>query len=493
VSQKRTISGLASQATNSHLKGLQTYYTPHDWANALGALLPLKRPTIADLQCGNGSFIKGIQTPDTQHIYAIDIDAHAPALTSANFPFSPQVIHSHIDFLDLLPCLLESKTRFDLLLCNPPFSLSWPLELLPPPLRNGESGAFMDSTRACLRAVSELLSPDGECLFIANSSTIHKIAEKHPDALQHAWFHLTLPSFFPGADFTASILYFAKRYTGPLPAAMHLTPSCPDDLRDILQSWHHLRPTGGLFGTFRDPSRFQAALSEAQARINPSQRTENIVLARDGKLRTRVTPFQRYLDTITPSQFKSLQSLNNANPYELTVQRSTRQALAEMLEYGHWTISPDASAAIRAAMEEYHHTRTPLTPVSKLQRLGWLDENDQLLCTKDFLFFRAGTLYEVTSEVTKYDYAHYKPRYKNGKKSEEQLLTRGNDLIFTIHHSEDHKAQFTYKHKHIANTYPMEDIEQHFAIPDVPHTATVQSELYTSNLRRLDQLESITS
>ncbi|CAB4158807.1 hypothetical protein UFOVP736_55 [uncultured Caudovirales phage] len=493
MSQKRTIAGLASQATNSHLKGLQSYYTPHEWANALGALLPLKRPSIADLQCGNGSFLKGIQTPDTQLIYATEIDGHAPALATSHFPFSPHVFHSHIDFLDLLPCLFESRTRFDLLLCNPPFSLSWPIELLPLPLRNGENGAFMDSTRACLRAIPHLLSPDGECLFIANASTIARIVEKDPSALQHAWFHLTLPSFFPGADFTASILYFAKRYTGPLPAAMHLTPHSPDDLRVTLQSWHHLRPTGGLFGNYRDPARFQAALAEAQARINPHQRTENVILARDGKLRTRVTSFQRYLDTISPAQFKALQSLNNANPYELTVQRATRQALAEMLADGHWTISPDAAAAIRAAMDEYHHTRTPLTPVSQLQRLGWLDENDHLLCTQDFLFFRAGTRYEVTSEVAKYDYSHYKPRYKDGKKSEEQLLTRGNDLIFTIHCDEERKAQFTYKHKHIAGTYPMEDIEKHFAIPDVPHIANVQSEAFAAHLKRLVHLEHITS
>ena len=163
-----------------------------------------------------------------------------------------------------------------------------------------------------------------------------------------------------------------------------------------------------------------------------------------------------------------------------------------MLENGHWTISADAAAAIRSAMDEYHHTRTPLTPVSQLQRLGWLDENDQLLCTADFLFFRAGQLYEVTSEVTKYSFSHYKPRYKDGKKSEEQLLTRGNDLIFTIHHCEELKAQFTYKHKHIPGTYPMEDIEKHFAIPDVPHIANIQTETYHANLRRLALLESIT-
>jgi hypothetical protein len=492
MSQKRTPQSLVSPATNSHLKGLQNYYTPAPWAHALAALLPKKRPTIADLQCGDGSLLRGLQAADTQFVCAADIDSSAKLSLNRLMP-SPRITHAHLDFLDLLPCLLESRTKFDLLGCNPPFSLSWPQSLLPAPLRNGHE--TLDSTSACLKSITHLLSLDGECLFIANHATIERITKEDPSLLDHVWFHVTHPSFFPNADFIASILYIAKRYKGLPPAPMHLALDTPQELEAILKSWAHLRPPGGLNGSYAlPPQRFNAAIDEAEARINPERRLENVVLSRDGTLRTRVSAFQQYIGSIPAAQFKSLQSLNYANPHELTVQRSSRQALNDMLDHGHWTISPSAALAIQSAMDEYNNNRTPLTPVSQLQRLGWLDENDKLQCKRDFLFFREGEFYEVTSEVAKYQFSRYQPRYKNGKKDEEQISTRGNDLIFTVHAADDGgTAQFTYKHAHISGTYPMEDIAEFFHIPEVPSLATVRPEECAAHESRLNMLEQITS
>lgn len=491
MSQKRTLNSVSSPATNSHIKGLQNYYTPIPWAKALAALLPAKRFSIADLQCGSGSLLVGLTNASTEYIYASDLDASTSPLNRVHFNPNTTVTHAHIDYLDLLPCLLDTRTKFDLLACNPPFSLTWPQSLLPLSLRNG--GDTIDSTTACLASIKHLLTNDGECLFIANASTIERISAADPSLLDHVWFHLTIPSFFHNANFTASILYIAKRYRGKPPAPMHLTPGSPDELLGILTSWQHLRPPGGIMGIAWPNSRFSASVTEARYRVNPENRPDNVILSLGGTLRTQASAYQRFNDSIPEAQHKALQSINHANPFELTVQRATRQALAEILDQGCWTMSDSAAHAIRNAMEEYNRSRTPLTPVSPLQRLGWLDENDNLLCTQDFLSFRAGKLYEVTSEVAKYEFSHYKPRYKNGKKDEEQLSTRGNDLIFTIHGADDFTAQFTYKHSHIKGTYPMELIGQHFQIPEVPSLKIVRPEECAAHEKRLDLLESITS
>jgi len=46
-------------------------------------------------------------------------------------------------------------------------------------------------------------------------------------------------------------------------------------------------------------------------------------------------------------------------------------------------VCPTVTDAVRNALAEYNAVRSPLYPLSQIQRLGYLDENDDILCVQD--------------------------------------------------------------------------------------------------------------
>ena len=79
-----------------------------------------------------------------------------------------------------------------------------------------------------------------------------------------------------------------------------------------------------------------------------------------------------------------LHALNGRKPIQLVVQRSQRQALLEAVKPGSpWRVDPKLQTAVDAAIVEYNRVRAPLYPLPKIQRLGYLDEQDDILCNKD--------------------------------------------------------------------------------------------------------------
>ena len=247
--QKITPASLTSPAANSHLKGLQQYFTPEPWAAALGAALPQHRRTLLDPFAGNGSLCRGLANDTTRDVLGLDLDPTATlggAKAWENHPAANarrEMVHG--DLLDLLPLLEETGTRFDLVALNPPFSLVWPLPLLPAPLRTGITCCSLDSTHATLRLAPTLLTPLGEAVLIANQSTLERIHASHPQDFSHVWLWLDLPSFFPGVDpaMRVAVLYLTGNPIGPVTRISPVGPVTPADLAGTLDSarHHHFR------------------------------------------------------------------------------------------------------------------------------------------------------------------------------------------------------------------------------------------------------------
>jgi len=83
----------------------------------------------------------------------------------------------------------------------------------------------------------------------------------------------------------------------------------------------------------------------------------------------------------------ALRGLNGRQPIQLVVQRSQRQALLDAVKgpCGRppvWRVDPALERAVETAIVEYNRVRAPLYPLPTIQRLGYLDEQDDILCCK---------------------------------------------------------------------------------------------------------------
>ena len=516
--QKITHASLTSPATNSHLKGLQQYFTPPEWAAVLGAALPQQRRTLLDPYAGDGSLLRGLANDTTRDILGLDLDPTATLGGPKTWEHHPAANArremQHGDFLDLLPLLDETATRFDLVALNPPFSLAWPLELLPKPLRTGIKGTTLDSTHATLRIAPTLLTSRGEAILIANAATIARIFASHPQDFANVWLYFTLPSFFPGVDpsLRVAVLYISGE---PAPACLHLgVPTrTPADLAAELDAARkqHFRSKciEEPWNAERDSARaFTHCTEEMERRRNPSLATANIVLDAAGALRTWVSAFQERSFNVPKHLANFLRKINRTHPVELTIQPATRAAITEAIQCGVWSIDPPALAAIQDALTAFATGRAPLAPLAHIQRLGWIDDTEEILCTKKFHEFKAGTPYRLSSQTVDWQKEILRPRYHAGKRSKETILTKGTDLKITIH-ANGTERHFTFNPENLvahassvlpsascgrsssesSNWHTLADLAAHFQIPEVPDITSLHRNRYAQNLALIDELE----
>jgi hypothetical protein len=503
--QASTHASLAPSATDSHVKGLQQYFTPPVWARALGAALPGHRRTIADLHCGDGSFLAGLANDTTKDLLGLDLDPQGriqKVVMPGPYPQEPRRHFAHGDVLDLFPLLIDARAGFDLLALNPPFSLHWPLAILPEPLRKGLTGSSIDSTHATLRMIPPLLSDRGEAILIANQFTLVRLHLDHPEDFDKAWFWIDLPSFFPGvsSSLMVGVLFLAAGHEGgPARRSSYGAATTPDSLAASLDQARASLfaapcvedPWNAETETFR---KWDASTAEMERRRDPSASNANIVLSDDGRLRTWVTAWQEASVTVPPHLKSFLHRVNRHHPLQLTIQRATRVALQEAIDSGFWTISDDARAALNSALAEFECDRAPLAPVTLVQRVGWLDDAEELRCSSDFGPFRAGCKYPIETQTIEWKKQEYRPRYQAGRRTEEAIMVKGTDLQISLVLPDGGKVHFIWNPARVGGEHhSLEDLANHFHLPEVPDISTLRVEEFSANVALLDELELLTS
>lgn len=508
--QSITAASIPSAATNSHLKGLQQYFTPSDYAAALAAAWPSERRSIADLHCGNGSLLRGLANSTTREVIGCDIDPAStlggPKTWQAAQPSiaMPLTHHAHGDVLDLFPLLLETGTRFDLLSLNPPFSLTWPLKLLPEPLRKGLTGKTIDSTHATLRMIPHLLTELGEAMLIGNASTLQRLKDQFPEDFAHVWLHLEIPSFFPGVDknLMLGVLYLCGQERPPIQRfwdswSHHLPPDTIAAMLDALRRKCFTADciTQPWQATTAIARAFTACTDEMERRRDPSASQANVTIDTEGRVRTWISVYQEKSSAIPAALVSYLRTINRKHPLELTLQRGARMALQQAIDSGYWTIDPRADDVIRQSLADFDRDRAPLTPVSNVQRIGWIDDAEELLCTRDFAHFQAGQKYPLSTKTIDWKKNELRPRYHAGKRDTEQILVRGTELQITLHHESFSPVHFIFNPDKASNlhaTHNLEDLAAHFALPEVQDITHLKPEQFATNLALLDELESLT-
>lgn len=499
-------------AKNSTVLGTQQFTTPKAIAAALCGPLPSFRPTVTDFQCGHGALLDAAANSTTRKLIGIDIDPTSRAGTNESVRRERCVA----DFTQFFPMLRAVEAKFDLLVLNPPYSLSWDtarftgsktFDDFARSSSFGKPGSrkapAIDSTLATfLCAIESLSDYYGEGMLICNNATCKRLLEPNC-AFKHVWLKLVLPNFFPGTiqDMQIAVIYFHKGYGVGKHQTITLHDALPDSIRGAL-SKVAIPSRDRLYQRMESDSlhAFQAAKAEYQ-RIHEAKVGAhggfNIYLDSSGFLRGYLTPFQNLSGTISREIVEELQKLDGRRIMELVIMRDTREILSRAVDGGVWRVHPDVPPALQTALDDYETARAPLTPLSPIHRLGYLDENEEIECRATDAAFTAGQRYPLTSETVpiKLSDVRKKPSYLRSSPddSEEEVETTGQDLLIRIRDAHGNWHGFT-QHPiterpdcHALHLLPA--LLQRFVIPHVKDVAELSPERYAHFTRKLIELE----
>ena len=431
---------LFDSAANAASKGQAQWFTPIEWARILSLPLNDYRPVIADLTCGNGRLLAGAAgRPQKQNTVLLGCDLDSSVLNGG-----PHAVSGDITRFYPLLCAVDWKC--DAFILNPPWDLHWyrePLSRLADSECPAVREAFaahdgrtprdtIDSTIATLGIALDRSSTVGEGFLIGNEATLQRLlfakGAPHAALVQHIWAHLAIegnicsPKVGPSGDFKTGIIWFARGHSrGPtLNRAFANSNLRPDDkdlpglvrrICDQLKSDRLLQREGpeaaSYLCTQNCQELWQAAKEEHEREQGLSKTPPyNIWLDDHGgrdavTIRTHLNLFDSV--RVDKTAAAALHALNGRQPIQLVVQRSQRQALLDAVKCGSpWRVDPALELAVEAAIAEYNRVRAPLYPLPKIQRLGYLDEQDDILCCKSFgnpagAHFVAGSRYFLRS------------------------------------------------------------------------------------------------
>ena len=436
------IQQLFESCSNAGSKAAAQFFTPIDWAEVLSIPLPRYRPVVIDLNCGSGNLLLGASRASTNHRLECDIDPCELAVKPETvFAYSGQVNGVQRitgDVCKLLPFFKAVDLRADAWVLNPPWDLHWYraalgalLESDLPTVRMAmaawdgrTSKECIDSTIATLCMALDLSSEYGEGFLIANEATLQRLifADKapHRSLSVHVWAHLVIKgnpmtglqdcAHQEGEQFTTGVLYFARSHDQGAPdsgSTLYHPPlvTTIDEARaacNELQK-HRLELRQGAeiksYAKTEDTAEKWKAVGEEWERLTKVDKPQwNISLRPDGTIKTDLSLFDTKSCRVTKAEAESLFSLEGRQPMQLVMQRQQRAHLEKAAFGKTWRVDPKLQAAIKAAVAEYHKVRAPLYPLAAVQRLGYLDEQDAICCSKNLSgCFKADHAYALRS------------------------------------------------------------------------------------------------
>jgi len=545
------LQAVLDSAPNAGAKGQAQWHTPAAWGEALALALPAYRPVVVDLTCGAGQLLAGCRAPGTNHLLGCDIEAF-PQSGPAGDAFI------HADLTLLAPLLSKSDWKADCFALNYPFDLHWyrdrlaflaqskcwAAELAFARHDGRTSKDTIDSTVAGLCLALDRCSPWGEGFIIANAATVERLIfapeAPHAAVAAHIWARLTIPGNIcdaqaspiapSGQEFCSAVLYFARGHTGGVNRHVTLSPSpnllaqaklaCADlgRCRTALRAGSSIRQyEGGHSTTTADL--WQAIGLEwrtLQDCNRPGDQRWNIWLDPDGTIATNLTPFQES-EPIKKQQYIRLNALKGKHPMQLILQKAERKELEKAVFGDIWRVAPAVIAAVGQALEDYNTQRSPLYPLNKIQRLGYLDDNDDILCTKDLVetsfpqllaVFKAGQRYQIRTETLS---VKRTGRKMNLTGELDDVQWEGSELALYIKSigtdGKDDGQEHLFMEERLRKSdvrlsiqaendpspieYNLQQLVEHFDIPEVPDVASKDPAGYQRNLDLLTLIEEI--
>lgn len=503
-------------ATNATQYGHQQFLTPPEIAKQLAVPLTKHRDTIIDLQCANGNLLSQAATFTTRNFLGIDID---PRSKIENIPQDalPQVIHG--DCTSAFQLLDEVGFEADCFVLNPPFSLNWHTEKLNV-LSNSSCPAVaetfarysnketIDSTLATFLMALHLCTIRGEGYMICNESTAKRffgdLEEGTMTALtKHLWAWLSLPNFFPNVkqDMRIAVLYFGKdvNQKSPLYKSLESINDLEEAVRDMgierRDYFNGMHVTAEYYCNRETVDKFRAVREEFLTRKKGTDRSYNIWLdSSSGRIRRNLDPFQKISGKVPVELVMKLNELEGQLPISLVVQKATRTALLNVVHSNVWRVEPKLIETVTKAVDDYNAIRAPFYPLNAVQRLGYLDEEDSIVCKKEGFFnFKKGESYPIFSKTV---HSTKKAKKKNLTGGEDDVEISGKELLISIENAGGFQ-HFTSSPKDIegggenkANLHDLQTLIEYFVIPEVKTVSEVNPEKYEQNINRIKEIES---
>jgi hypothetical protein len=424
----------------------------------------------------------------------------------------------------------------------------------------------IDSTIATLCLALDRCAPWGEGLLIANAATMERLIfapnAPHATLAAHIWARVTIDGNIcspvatgvpPAVDggvpppvFRTSVLYFARSHTSGVNKIIDLS-----DPGSSLVTGHStllaaaraaLANLGKLRLSHRAGSvirQFEGGHTESTADLwsaigleyrtvagcnRPGDQRWNVWLDADGTIGTNLTPFQA-CEPIKKQQYIRLDALKGKHPMALILQKEERRELERAVFGDIWRVAPAVTDAVREALAEYNAVRSPLYPLSKIQRLGYLDENDDILCVNDLDLggsrgdealtsgpeprtqspkpvFQAGQSYQIRTETLS---VKRTGRKMNLTGELDDVQWEGSELALYIKDLAGLEHLFMEERLRADNVrlsiqaegdpspieYNLQQLVEHFDIPEVPDVAAKDPAAHQHNLDLLHQIEQI--
>lgn len=545
-------------ALNAKEKGQSQWFTPADFARRCAIGLPKYRPYICDLNCGAGHLLHASVNKSTLMLMGNDIDPCRGQRVKEASQYSIERITS--DVCKTHELASEVGLQMPLFVLNPPFRLAFPRNHLQA-LASSECVAVrqafagveenfhrggIDSTVAVLLMTLDLCSTVGEGFLICNNATIERLIFKpgapHGAVAKHIWGHVVVDGNpmtgiqdanfqHDEGEYKTGIIYFAKSHT--------TGPTKFKDLESVNRIYRQGEEMRDYMRNGECVERWLAVKERVKEIESGRVQTPYNVFLRGGVIETQLSRFETHSKRTNKTEADRLFKLRGKVPMQLVLARAERDELLHVVEEGGWRVDPELKAAIHAAVAAYNSERAPLYPLAEIQRLGYLDEQDEIECKLDLMFepgrtvpkseevgressraanptliFRAGQKYALRTQTVSITRTATKWNAYTGE--EEELEFRGQELAILI---EAENEEFCFMDLKLARDPKTEiqnvkkspnpdkskkaedrislqivdfDLQQlcaHFIIPDVPDVATVDPEGYKRNLQFLEELE----
>ena len=542
-------------ATNAKEKGLSAFYTPRKLGHLCAIPLPKTRTFICDLNAGAGDLLYASANATTQALLGSDIDG---CRTNRMEGDKLAIQRITADLTLLYPLLKEVSWECPLFCLNPPWDLHWYRERLKLLVESGVSAvaeAFkaidprlgkdtIDSTVATLMIALDLTPPRGEGVLIGNQDTIERLIlnpkAPHTALAQHVWANLIIEgnpmtdekvqTWDKDKPFRTGVIYFARSHTAGCKFGAD-AKTLDEFKRNAEQASERYRyRTGGEFYSEHQMppdvlERWKAVAEEWKARHTSVRTDYHIWLDKSGTIRTHLSLFEKNSARVDKREAQRLFSLQGQRPMQLVVQANQRKDLLRAVSGGIWRVHPDLPALVDQAVREYHSCRAPLSKLSPVQSLGYLDEENAIRCTQDLmgevpvapikaryleqtdptkrvrkLAFQAGTTYEIRTKTLHVERLKVKPDPMTGKDTE--YLMVGQELAIYIKGEGGHEFCFMDARlrgeqvkisedifEQVRIEFTLQDLVGHFEIPEVPDVAQCKPDDFQLNQQRLDELE----
>lgn len=513
-------------ARNAGRKGQAQWFTPPEWAERLARPLPGWRHTLVDLCCGNLSLLQGAAAPGTHRLLGCDIE---PLPTD-----DERCLRVTGDLTRFQTHLRTVDFQADLFVLNPPWDHHWSRAALDLAASGCPAVALacsawdgrtprdcLDSTIASLGLALEFMSPWGEGACLANEATLQRLIfapdAPHAALRAHVWAHLVIAGnpCLPAARsaaFQTGVLYFARGHTaGPLDrefgdqaAPLHGASEVDQAVAALQRDAHALRqgPRPKLqHHTDATAEQWQAAAEqwrfEQQQRL-PGENPFNLWLE-DGVIRTQLNLYDQHSGRAALQEALQLHTLAGRTPAALILTVPQRRCLQQAAFGSVWRVQPALQDAVRQALADYEAVRSPLYPLHPVQRLGYLDEQETVLCLRALGPFAAGQRYRLRAETLR---ATESGEKLNLEGFPDDVLWERSELAFWLTDAAGTERLFMDARlrqcqlslqRRPQDPSPIEFTHQqllhHFDIPDVPDVSTRDPQRYQHYLDLLTRIE----